>query len=96
MRQRAPLPRVLRVGRHGEVGGARDGLDGADVDRVLVHVLQPDAVAVDVFPGFGRVEGELVGHDAHDGAVDVVVEFVVEGDAAAQQGDDGWDGRDAP
>ena len=53
-------------------------------------------MTVDVLPGFGCVEAELVGHNAYDGTVLVVQDFVVEGDAAAEERDYGGDGGDAP
>lgn len=53
-----------------------------------MEILVSGTVAVDVFPGLDGVESEFVGGDAHDGAVDGVEHLVVEGEAAAQEGED--------
>jgi len=96
MSQRPPLSRVVRIRCHRQICCAGDRFYGSNVNRILVHVLQSDAVAIDVIPCFCGVEGQLVGHDADHGAVLVVVDFVVEGYAASQERDDGGNGRDAP
>jgi hypothetical protein len=67
-----------------QVSSTRDGLHGPNVNGVFLHGSAADAVPVDVVPGFRCVEGELVGHYSDYGTVLVVVEFVVEGDAAAE------------
>lgn len=88
MRQRPSLARVVGVVGHGDGRHAGHGLDASDVDGVLVEVPVAGAAAVDVFPCGLVVEGKLVGGDADDGAVGVVLRLDPEGDAAAEEVDD--------
>jgi hypothetical protein len=53
-------------------------------------------MSVDVIPRFGSVEAELVGHNTNDWAVLVMMNLVVEGYAASQEGYYGGNGRDTP
>lgn len=53
-------------------------------------------MTVNILPCFCSVEGELVRHDAHDGAIFIVQDFIVERYAAAEERYDRWHRRYAP
>jgi hypothetical protein len=66
------------------------------MNRVFVHILQSDAMAVNIIPGFRGVEGELVRHYSNNRTILVMKHLVVERYAAPKERDDRRYGRDAP
>ena len=78
-RQRASEALMLLV--VGVEDGTRDAADGTGELRRLGH-LAADGVTVDILPGLWVCEREVVGADAHDGAVTCVESLCVEGLAA--------------
>ena len=74
---------MMDIRSHGQIRRAWDRFYSTDMDGVFIHIRKADPMSVDVVPCFCCVEGELIGHDADHGPVFVVVDLVVEGDAAA-------------
>lgn len=87
MGKRPSLPRMMCIRRHCQISRTRNRLNSSNMNRVFIHVGEPDAVAVDVVPGLRGVETEFIGHYANDGAVFIVNGFVIEGYAAFEEGD---------
>jgi hypothetical protein len=86
MSKRPSLPRMMCIRCHRQISRTRNRLNGSNMNRVFIHVGEPDAVAIYVVPGFCGVETKFIGHYANNRAIFIVNGFIVEGYAAFEEG----------
>ena len=92
MGESSALACMVGIVSHGESCYADKGLNGTNMDWVLVKVWVTRAVPVDVFPCLDGVEVKFCGRDSHDWAIFVMEEFILEGNTSFEESSDTGDG----